>query len=110
MKRRFVAALVKHETNTFSPLPTPLSAFGHGEGPAFGEAARARFERTNTPMAAFLFQGYNNPNDAPWVKQYALQRIAEPIEIAQAVLFLTSAESSYVTGIALAADGGRTFH
>lgn len=65
---------------------------------------------TNTPMAAFLFQGYNNPNDAPWVKQYALQRIAEPIEIAQAVLFLTSAESSYVTGIALAADGGRTFH
>lgn len=65
---------------------------------------------TNTPMAAFLFEGYNNPNDAPWVKQYALQRIAEPIEIAQAVLFLTSAESSYVTGIALAADGGRTFH
>jgi NAD(P)-dependent dehydrogenase (short-subunit alcohol dehydrogenase family) len=65
---------------------------------------------TNTPMAAFLFKGYNNPNDAPWVKQYALQRIAEPVEIAQAVLFLTSAESSYVTGIALAADGGRTFH
>jgi NAD(P)-dependent dehydrogenase (short-subunit alcohol dehydrogenase family) len=65
---------------------------------------------TNTPMAAPLFKGYNNPNDAPWVKQYALQRVAEPIEIAQAALFLTSAESSYVTGIALAADGGRTFH
>jgi NAD(P)-dependent dehydrogenase (short-subunit alcohol dehydrogenase family) len=65
---------------------------------------------TNTPMAAFLFKGYNNPNDAPWVKQYALQRVAEPVEIAQAVLFLTSAESSYVTGVALAADGGRTFH
>jgi NAD(P)-dependent dehydrogenase (short-subunit alcohol dehydrogenase family) len=44
------------------------------------------------------------------VKQYALQRIAEPIEIAHAALFLTSAESSYVTGVALAADGGRTFH
>ncbi len=65
---------------------------------------------TNTPMAAPLFAGYNNPNDAPWVKQYALQRVAEPIEIAHAALFLTSAESSYVTGIALAADGGRTFH
>lgn len=65
---------------------------------------------TNTPMAAPLFKGYNNPNDAPWVQQYALKRIAEPIEIAQAALFLTSAESSYVTGIALAADGGRTFH
>jgi NAD(P)-dependent dehydrogenase (short-subunit alcohol dehydrogenase family) len=65
---------------------------------------------TNTPMAAPLFKGYNNPNDAPWVRQYALKRIAEPIEIAHAALFLTSAESSYVTGIALAADGGRTFH
>ena len=52
--RRFVIGLIKHETNTFSPLPTPLSSFGHGEGPAFGEAARARFEHTNTPMAAYL--------------------------------------------------------
>lgn len=54
MKRRFVVALVKHETNTFSPLPTPLASFGHGEGPAFGAEARARFEGTNTPMAAYL--------------------------------------------------------
>ncbi len=52
--RRFVAALVKHETNTFSPVPTPLASFGHGEGPALGDAARARFEGTNTPMAAYL--------------------------------------------------------
>ena len=42
--------------------------------------------------------------------RYALQRIAEPREIAQAILFLTSAESSFVTGAALAVDGGRTFH
>jgi len=54
MKRRFVVALVKHETNTFSPIATPLSSFGHGEGPAFGDAARQRFEGTNTPMAAYL--------------------------------------------------------
>ena len=54
MKRRFVAALVKHETNTFSPIATPLASFGHGEGPAFGAEARARFEGTNTPMAAYL--------------------------------------------------------
>src|SRR3982751_6094636 len=54
MKRRFVIALLKHETNTFSPIQTPLSSFGHGEGPAFGEAARARFTGTNTPMAAYL--------------------------------------------------------
>ena len=54
MPRRYVIALIKHETNTFSPVSTPLSSFGHGNGPAFGAAARARFENTNTPMAAYL--------------------------------------------------------
>lgn len=42
--------------------------------------------------------------------RYALQRIAAPEEIAAAILWLTSAESSYVTGAAIAVDGGRTFH
>ncbi len=54
MRHRYVVALIKHETNTFSPIATPLSAFGHGNGPAFGAAARARFTGTNTPMAAYL--------------------------------------------------------
>ena len=54
MPRRYVIALIKHETNTFSPLATPLSSFGHGNGPAFGDAARARFTGTNTPMGAYL--------------------------------------------------------
>jgi NAD(P)-dependent dehydrogenase (short-subunit alcohol dehydrogenase family) len=42
--------------------------------------------------------------------RYALQRIATPEEIAAAILWLSGAESSYVTGTALAVDGGRTFH
>jgi NAD(P)-dependent dehydrogenase (short-subunit alcohol dehydrogenase family) len=42
--------------------------------------------------------------------RYALQRIAAPEEIAAAILWLTSSESSYVTGTAIAVDGGRTFH
>jgi NAD(P)-dependent dehydrogenase (short-subunit alcohol dehydrogenase family) len=42
--------------------------------------------------------------------RYALQRIAAPEEIAAAILWLTSTESSYVTGAAIAVDGGRTFH
>ena len=44
------------------------------------------------------------------VGNYALKRIADPDEIARAILFLTSADGSYVTGAALAVDGGRTFH
>ena len=54
MTRRYVLALIKHEANTFSPIATPLASFGHGNGPAFGAAARARFENTNTPLAAYI--------------------------------------------------------
>jgi microcystin degradation protein MlrC len=54
MPLRFVIALIKHETNTFSPIPTPLEKFGHGQGPAFGRAARDAFEGSATPMAAFI--------------------------------------------------------
>ena len=43
---RVVIALLKHETNTFSPVPTPLSRFGNG-GPAWGgDAFRAYQQHT----------------------------------------------------------------
>lgn len=42
--------------------------------------------------------------------RYALGRIAQPEEIAAAVLWLLGDEASFVTGIAMAVDGGRTFH
>ncbi|MCZ4312566.1 SDR family NAD(P)-dependent oxidoreductase [Comamonadaceae bacterium G21597-S1] len=42
--------------------------------------------------------------------RYALGRIGEPVEIAQAALYLSSAESSFVTGVVLAVDGGRSYH
>ena len=44
------------------------------------------------------------------VSRYALGRPAAPEEIAAAILFLTSHESSFVTGVNLAVDGGRTYH
>ena len=44
------------------------------------------------------------------VGNYALKRIADPDEIASVILFLTSADGSYMTGATLAADGGRSFH
>ncbi len=36
---RLLIAMMKHETNTFSPVPTPLARFGNGPGPLYGEAA-----------------------------------------------------------------------
>ena len=44
------------------------------------------------------------------VNRYALGRPAAPEEIAAAILFLTTHESSFVTGINLPVDGGRTYH
>ena len=42
--------------------------------------------------------------------RYLIKRAGQPDEIAQAALYLTSDDSSFVTGAALAVDGGRTFH
>ncbi len=52
---RLVIAMMKHETNTFSPVPTPLERFG-GRGVHFGASAIEAFKGTNTPFAAFLDQ------------------------------------------------------
>lgn len=41
---------------------------------------------------------------------YAMRRLASTDEIASAILFLLSDEASYITGAALAVDGGRSFH
>jgi microcystin degradation protein MlrC len=50
---RLVIAMLKHETNTFSPLPTAAAAFG-ADGPIFGSAALAAMRGTRTPMGAFI--------------------------------------------------------
>ena len=64
----------------------------------------------DTPMVQSILGCHDNPDDAPFVQQYALKRVARPSELAEAILFLSSDASSYVTGTVLAADGGRTFH
>ncbi len=38
----------------------------------------------------------------------ALGRVATPEEVAEAILFLVSPEASYITGVALPVDGGKT--
>jgi microcystin degradation protein MlrC len=55
---RFVVAEMMHETNTFSPIPTPLEAFAIGTGragPVLGTAAALdRFEGTNTSLGGLI--------------------------------------------------------
>jgi NAD(P)-dependent dehydrogenase (short-subunit alcohol dehydrogenase family) len=55
----------------------------------------------DTPMAKGLHGNAGN---------YALKRIADPQEIARVLMFLSSTDSSYVTGAIWAADGGRSYH
>jgi microcystin degradation protein MlrC len=44
---------MNHETNTFSPVATPLEAFGR-DGPSYGEAAWRENKGMQTAMAAFI--------------------------------------------------------
>ena len=50
---KFVIAQMQHETNTFSPVPTPWEAFGRN-GPSLGRAAYEATKGTRVPMAAYL--------------------------------------------------------
>jgi microcystin degradation protein MlrC len=49
-RRKIVLAMMMHETNTFSPVPTPLESFR----PLAGEAAIAELKDTNTQFGGFL--------------------------------------------------------
>ena len=54
---RFVAAMMKHETNTFSPVTTPLASFAIGEPggvPVSGQKAIEKYEGTNIGIAAYI--------------------------------------------------------
>ncbi|WP_374620330.1 M81 family metallopeptidase [Pandoraea sp.] len=50
---KVMIARMNHETNTFSPVPTPLEAFGN-HGPTYDEAAYRDNKGMRTAMAAFI--------------------------------------------------------
>src|SRR3989442_8036704 len=49
-RRKIVVAMMMHETNTFSPVPTPLASCR----PLSGPAAIEEFRDTNTQLGGFL--------------------------------------------------------
>ena len=52
---KIVIAQMKHETNTYSPVPTPLARFATGGGePPEGAAARETYHGTGSAIAAFI--------------------------------------------------------
>jgi len=66
----------------------------------------------DTPMTQSLFgtdgsEGIAGGN-ALWVEEHALRRFGRPEEIAAAARFLLSGDASFVSGHALAVDGGYT--
>ncbi len=66
---------------------------------------------TRTPMGDGFVAA--QPDPVAFVKdfidaQHPIGRMAEPNEIAQAILFLASDQASFLTGAILAADGGYT--
>ena len=55
MTTRVVLAMMKHETNTFSPVPTDLARFSKGaERPPEGEAVLAAYRGTGSCIAGFI--------------------------------------------------------
>jgi NAD(P)-dependent dehydrogenase (short-subunit alcohol dehydrogenase family) len=66
----------------------------------------------DTPLFHRSYEQAPDPEDERQriLDRYVIKRVGLPEEIAAAALFLTSAESSYMTGSVMAVDGGRSFH
>ena len=74
---------------------------GYTRTERLGELAEAAHDRSGASVEEI---------EHSWAEANALKRLGTPDEFAAAVAFLASAQSSYITGVALPVDGGRVKH
>tara|TARA_B100001758_G_scaffold93705_1_gene80038 strand:- start:542 stop:1225 length:684 start_codon:yes stop_codon:yes gene_type:complete len=87
-----ISALTKAAAIEGAPMGIRVNAIGPGA--------------IRTPMTA---ERLNDPEQVSWLEgRVPLGRVGEPNEIASVAKFLLSAESSYITGTTVFADGGWT--
>ncbi len=61
-----------------------------------------------TEMITAAWEQYGEGAEEVWSSKHPLGRIAQPKEVADAILYLASNESSFITGVVLPIDGGIT--
>jgi NAD(P)-dependent dehydrogenase (short-subunit alcohol dehydrogenase family) len=60
-------------------------------------------------LTGMTARGFADPSIAEvWAKKSVLRRLGQPIDIARVALFMASDESGFITGQAIAVDGGLT--
>lgn len=62
----------------------------------------------HTEMITSAWETYGEGAEDVWSSKHPLGRIAQPKEVADAILYLASDEASFLTGVALPVDGGIT--
>jgi NAD(P)-dependent dehydrogenase (short-subunit alcohol dehydrogenase family) len=101
------------------PTLNGMSAYVASKGGLVSLSKALAFElapkiRVNVICPGSVVTGLLSPEHVKFAESeaspYALRRSADPMEVANGILYLSCEESSYVTGVALAIDGGRTFH
>ena len=59
-------------------------------------------------MVRGLWDSYEDDAFGAWSQVCPLGRLGRPEDVARAMLFLASDDASFITGVALPVDGGRT--
>ena len=97
--RSAVSGLVKTLANEYGPYNILVNSV------CPGYTATARLLALGAKLAEKQGVSQQEIEDR-WAKQAPLQRIGQPEEFANVVVFLASERASYVTGVALQVDGG----